>query len=133
MDALKDLPDMDTKLQTEKGEALCQKIDIFKELMWFAYPQNMAQWHVLKAAQVKDIIKQNKQGKKIASIEDFAIEIDKPNSETTFQNAMGQDSLTRFDQPKKKNKNKKRRSSNTENKNNPNKGHKNKNERKETK
>lgn len=133
MDALKDLPDMDTKLQTEKGEALCQKIDIFKELMWFAYPQNMAQWHVLKAAEVKDIIKQNKQGKKIASIEDFAIEIDKPNAETTFQNAMGQDSLTRFDQPKKKNKNKKRRSSNPENKNNPNKGHKNKNERKETK
>lgn len=139
MDALKDLPDMETKLQTEKGEAICQKIDIFKELMWFAYVGNFAQWHILKADEVKEIIKTNKQGKKIASLEDFAIELDKPEEEKTFQNAMGQDSLTRFDQPKSKNRNKgkKRRPApaNNENKNqnqNPNKGHRNRNEKKDT-
>ncbi|MES2812276.1 MAG: regulatory iron-sulfur-containing complex subunit RicT [Bacteroidota bacterium] len=105
MDALKEIPDMETRLKTEKGDAICQKIDIFKELMWFAYTDSMGQWHVMKVADVKEILAQNKQGKKVASIEDFVFEEEKPETEKTFQNAMGQDSLTRFDQPKSKNKN----------------------------
>jgi cell fate regulator YaaT (PSP1 superfamily) len=107
MDALKEIPDMETKLATEKGDAICQKIDIFKGLMWFAYIGNFAQWHILKVDQVKEILEQNKQKIKVASLEDFAIEVEKPAVEKTFQNAMGQDSLTRFDQPKKSNKNSK--------------------------
>jgi cell fate regulator YaaT (PSP1 superfamily) len=107
MDALKSIPDMETKIATEKGDAVCQKIDIFKGLMWFAYVGNYAQWHILKVEQVQEIIAQNKQKVKVASLEDFAIEIEKPAVEKTFQNAMGQDSLTRFDQPKKSNNNKK--------------------------
>jgi cell fate regulator YaaT (PSP1 superfamily) len=109
LDALKDFPDMETKLQTEKGEALCQKVDIFKELMWFAYVGNNAVWHVLKVSEVKEILGLNKQGKKVASLEDFAFEEDKGEVEKTFLNAMGQDSLTRFDQPKKRNKSKKKK------------------------
>ncbi|AMA47971.1 PSP1 domain-containing protein [Flavobacterium covae] len=105
MDALKDFPDMETKLQTDRGEATCQKIDIFKELMWFAYPDSMAIWHMLKVSEVKEIIDLNKQGKKVATLEDFVYEEEKETAEKTFQNAMGQDSLTRFDQPKKRNKN----------------------------
>ncbi|MBP9792860.1 MAG: hypothetical protein KBC56_02560 [Flavobacterium sp.] len=105
MDALKEIPDMETRLKTERGDAICQKIDIFKELMWFAYLESMGQWHVMKVADVKEIIAQNKQGKKVASIEDFVFEEEKIETEKTFQNAMGQDSLTRFDQPKSKNKN----------------------------
>jgi len=110
MDDLKVIPDMETKLSTEKGDAICQKIDIFKGLMWFAYIGNFAQWHILKVAEVKEIMEQNKKKIKVAALEDFAIEVEKPEVEKTFQNAMGQDSLTRFDQPKKKNKpNKNRR------------------------
>ncbi|MCL9809890.1 PSP1 domain-containing protein [Flavobacterium luminosum] len=105
LDALKDLPDMDTKLYTEKGDAVCQKIDIFKGLMWFAYTDNFAHWHVIKAEQVKEIIALNKQKTRVSSLEDYALEAEKPEVEKTFQNAMGQDSLTRFDQPKKKSKN----------------------------
>ena len=109
MDALKDFPDMDTKLYTEKGDAVCQKLDIFKGLMWFAYTDNYAHWHVLKTTEVKEIISKNKQKIKVASLEEFAVEEEKPEVEKTFQNAMGQDSLTRFDQPKKKKSNNKKR------------------------
>lgn len=109
MDALKSIPDMETRLKTEKGDAICQKIDIFKELMWFAYTDSMANWYVLKVAEVKEILEQNKAGKKVGSLEDFVFEEEKAEVEKTFQNAMGQDSLTRFDQPKKKNKNKKKK------------------------
>lgn len=107
MDALADFPDFETKLHTEKGSAICQKMDIFKGLMWFAYPENFAQWHVLKIEQVKEIIAENKEKRKVTAIEDYAIEAEAPEKE--FTNAMGQESLTRFDQPKKKrNRNKKR-------------------------
>jgi len=106
LDALKDFPDFDTKLHTEKGDAICQKQDIFKGLMWFAYTDNFANWHVLKTEQVREIVAQNKQKIRVSSLEDFAIEI-VVEQEANFNNAMGQESLTRFDQPKKsKNKNK---------------------------
>ena len=104
MDALKGFPDFDTKLMTEKGEAVCRKQDIFKGLMSFAYIGNFGAWHVIKVAQVQEIIAQNKQKIKVSGLEDFAIEVEKIAVEKTFQNAMGQDSLTRFDQPKKSNK-----------------------------
>lgn len=101
LDALKGFPEMDTKLYTEKGDAICQKLDIFKGLMWFAYPDNFAHWHVLKVDQVKEIIALNKDKKKVASLEDYAVE-EVESVEKNFQNVVGQDSLTRFDQPKKK-------------------------------
>ncbi|RDI07916.1 stage 0 sporulation family protein [Flavobacterium sp. AG291] len=102
LDALKGLPDMDTKVFTEKGDAVCQKVDIFKGLMWFAYTNNMAHWHVLKADQVKEIVELNKLKQRVSSLEDYAVEEVAPEVEKTFQNAMGQDSLTRFDAPKKR-------------------------------
>lgn len=110
MDALKGFPSMDTKLSTEKGDAICQKQDIFKGLMWFAYTTDFANWHVLKIEQVKEIIAENKLKNKVTSLEDFAIEIVQ-EPEKHFNNAMGQESLTRFDQPRKKRKpNKKNKS-----------------------
>lgn len=110
LDALKDFPDLDTKLYTEKGNANCQKVDIFKELMWFSYENQPAHWYVLSVADVKEILSQNKQKIRVSAIEDFVVETTK-EIEKNFQNVVGQDSLTRFDQkPKKKNnKNKKRR------------------------
>jgi cell fate regulator YaaT (PSP1 superfamily) len=103
LDALKGFPDMDTKLYTEKGDAVCQKVDIFKGLMWFAYFDNMAHWHVLEVDQVKEIVALNKQKERITALEDYAVEAEE-SVEKTFQNAVGQDSLTRFDAPKKRNK-----------------------------
>lgn len=107
MDALKDFPEFDTKIQTEKGIAICQKQDIFKGLMWYAYPENFAQWHVLKVEQVKEIIAENKKGNRVTAIEDYALDLT-PETGPDFTNSMGQESLTRFDQPKKKKRPKKR-------------------------
>lgn len=101
LDALKGFPEMETRLYTEKGDAVCQKLDIFKGLMWFAYTDNYAHWHVLKVEQVKEIMAQNKEKKRVASLEDYAVE-EVASVEKNFQNVVGQDSLTRFDQPKKK-------------------------------
>lgn len=116
LDALKGLPDMDTKIYTEKGDAFCQKIDIFKGNMWFAYTNNMAHWHMINAEQVKEMIALNKQKQRVASLEDYVTETVPEAVEKNFQNAVGQDSLTRFDAPKRKKKpNKKRKPSNDKN------------------
>ena len=116
LDALKDMPDMDTKLYTEKGDAYCQKIDIFKEIMWFSYANAPAQWLVLPVAKVKEIVAINKKKERVAALEDYVVETVQ-EVEKKFENVVGQDSLTRFDQPKKKNnnKNKKRKPSNFKN------------------
>ena len=76
--------------------------------MWFAYTNDFANWHMLKIEQVNEIIAENKLKNKVASLEDFAIEVVQ-EPEKHFNNAMGQESLTRFDQPKKKNKSNKKR------------------------
>ncbi len=101
MDALRDFPDPETRLMTEKGMAVCQKQDIFKGLMWYAYTDNFANWHTLKIEQVREIIAENKENRKVASLEDYVIEAEvEPRAD--FNNAMGQESITRFDQPRKK-------------------------------
>ena len=121
LDALKHMPDMDTKLYTEKGDAFCQKIDIFKEIMWFSYANNPAHWHVIPVAQVKEILAVNKKKERVASLEDYVVE-EAIQVEKTYQNVVGQDSLTRFDQPVKKNKNNNKRKKNFKKKPNEPKG-----------
>ena len=101
MDALKDFPSADTVLHTEKGVAQCQKIDIFKELMWFTYKENMANWYVLSTSKVKEIIALNKKGEKITTVEDYTVET-KLSTEAEYKDSIGQESLTRFDTPKRK-------------------------------
>lgn len=100
MEALEEFPKMDVKLMTEKGKAQCQKIDIFKGLMWFSYEEEFMNWHELAVAKVNEIIAINKKGKKVASLEEF-IEEKEIDDKELFNNVVGQDSLTRFDQPRK--------------------------------
>lgn len=106
LDALKDFPSMEIKLMTEKGEAVCQKQDIFKGLMWYVYTNNTTNWHVLNTEQVHEIIAENKKNKKVISLENYSIETT-VEPEKNFNNAMGQESLTRFDSSKRKSKRKK--------------------------
>lgn len=105
MDALKEFPKTDTWLQTEKGTAVFQKMDIFKGLVWYAYKDNPMQWHQLEVKRANEIIEHNKEKKKVQSLEDFAFVIDlAKEDEKVFANVVGQDSLTRFDKAKKKRK-----------------------------
>ncbi|SHG78412.1 PSP1 domain-containing protein [Winogradskyella jejuensis] len=105
LDALKAFPKSDKKLQTEKGTAVCQKTDIFKGLMWYAYEGEWMNWHVISTNQANEIIELNKKGKKVASLEEYAAE-HQEDTKVEFENVVGQDSLTRFDSPKRNNRRK---------------------------
>ncbi|GAB4154119.1 MAG: regulatory iron-sulfur-containing complex subunit RicT [Winogradskyella sp.] len=108
LDALKAFPKNDTKLYTEKGTAICQKTDIFKGLLWYAYEGEWMNWHVITTEQANEIIAKNKRKEKVTSLEEYAAEHIQ-DTKTEFENVVGQDSLTRFDNPKSKKKRKKNR------------------------
>lgn len=116
--ALKSFPKMETKLQTEKGVGVCQKIDIFKGHLWYAYKGEWMNWHLLTTEQANEIISLNKAKKPVSSLEDYAHEEKAEAPEKVFENVVGQDSLNRFDRPnQKKGRNKSRSKKN----NNPKK------------
>ncbi|MBZ9730443.1 hypothetical protein LB467_12175 [Salegentibacter sp. JZCK2] len=111
LEALKTFPRTDTKLFTKKGTAVCQKIDIFKGVLWYAYEGEWMNWHQLTAEQANKIIASNRKKEDVASLEEFEVQI-QLEEKRDFNNVVGQDSLTRFDKPKgqhKKHKSKKRR------------------------
>jgi len=108
LDALKIFPKTDKWLQTNKGTAIFQKMDIFKGLLWYAYKDNPMHWVTLEATQANEIIALNEEGKKVDSLEMYASKFEVTLAENkTFTNVVGQDSLTRFDKNKGKNKRKK--------------------------
>lgn len=122
LEALEEFPKTDVKLITQKGRATCQKIDIFKGLMWFSYENEFMTWHELPVQRVNEIVALNNEGKKAASLEQY-IEEKKIDEKDLFNNVVGQDSLTRFDEPKgrrtnrRKNKSKNRNRGQKRNKN----------------
>lgn len=127
LDALKSFPKTDIKLKTEKGTAVCQKTDIFKGHLWYAYEGEWMNWHKITTEQANEIIALNKKGEAVQSLEEYTLELNE-DTKTEFGNVVGQDSLTRFDSPKgnRKRKNNKRKN-NKRAKNNKRKPQGNKN------
>lgn len=107
LDALKPFPKQDVVLQTEKGEAVFVKMDIFKKHLWYTYKSDNFKWYRLTLDQVLEIIDLNKNNEKSMSLEDYESDVVE-TKKIDFEDAVGQDSLTRFDTPKK---NKRRRKS----------------------
>ncbi|WP_242092332.1 PSP1 domain-containing protein [Aestuariivivens sediminicola] len=115
LDALEEFPKTDIKLLTGKGTAVCQKIDIFKGFMWYAYEGEWMNWHKITAQQANEIIEINKKGKSVASLEEYVSDL-MEDTKSEFENVVGQDSLTRFDNPRRRNKRKNKRNSRNNNK-----------------
>jgi cell fate regulator YaaT (PSP1 superfamily) len=107
LDAIKDIPDANTKLETKKGRAFHQKTDIFKRIMWFSYFDDPGNFIPLTIERVNEIIEMNKLGEKP---DDINLKKEVPKIKLPdFENVVGQDSLTRFDNTKKKKKKKKKK------------------------
>ena len=106
-EALKALPRADIKLKTEKGDAYHVKTDVFKHLMWYAYPGEGA-LVVLTPEQARKIQQMNKNGNIPRDLKEFAFEVEK-EVEIGFENVVGQDSLNRFENKQKNRKKKKKK------------------------
>jgi cell fate regulator YaaT (PSP1 superfamily) len=97
LDALSKFPDTTKNLQTKVGEAYFMKMDIFKEVLWYANPTpGNNEWLAIKLEDVKTIMALNENGEKPESLDDFNVN-NAQAEETTYENVVGQDELTRFD------------------------------------
>ena len=120
LDALKEFPKQDLVLKTERGEAIFVKMDIFKQLLWYTYKDESYKWYKLSLDQVQEIIELNEAEELGASLEEYESEVLEEPKEN-FENVVGQDSLTRFDKPKKPRRNRKRAKKANSNKHKQNK------------
>lgn len=62
MDALKEIPTIEGRIKTKRGDAILQKTDIFKRMMWFGYAGEESIWIPVTCDRVKEIIDLNKKG-----------------------------------------------------------------------
>ncbi|RKF05058.1 cell fate regulator YaaT (PSP1 superfamily) [Tenacibaculum lutimaris] len=107
LDALQSFPKQDKVLKTEKGDAVFVKMDIFKKLLWYTYKEESFKWYKLSLDQVQEIIELNKNNELALPLEEYELEIAE-ETPIDFENVVGQDSLTRFDTPKKGRNNRRR-------------------------
>lgn len=100
LDAVSKIPRVTEPLNLEDGLAYLMKTDILKGIMWFSYDHSsMANMKSLKAREVREIIMLNKKGQKGASIME-----EKEQKNPEFKSAVGEDSISRFDNEKSKKK-----------------------------
>ena len=102
LDAQTRIPNVTEPLEFEDGPAYLVKTDILQETMYFSYEKgSLSNLYALSADEVREIIMMNRNGERPESLK-FEPEPAGPQ----FISAVGDDSITRFDKPKKsKNKN----------------------------
>ena len=97
VEAYKEFPDSNTKLQTKKGAAVHMKTDIFRRMMWYSVQGDLGNSFVgLKLDRIKEIIELNKRGVEVEDLMGYVEQV-VIEKEPDFDNVVGQDSLTRFD------------------------------------
>ena len=106
MDAQTRIPKVTNPLEFEDGLAYLMKTDILKEVMYFSYDStSLANLYPLDASEVREIIKMNRNG-----IRPESLKGDPEPRMPEFVTAVGDDSITRFDEARKRKKKKKHRS-----------------------
>ncbi len=98
LDAHSRIPKVSEPLEFEDGHAYLVKTDILREIMYFSYDKSsMADVYALDAAQVREIIRMNRAGERPESLRS-----EPEPSLPEFVTAVGDDSITRFDNVGKK-------------------------------
>jgi cell fate regulator YaaT (PSP1 superfamily) len=99
-EALKDFPSSKMQLKTKKGSVKCVKLDVFKGVMYYFNSESHSDLIELPIEGVKQIIELNKKGEVPVSFDEFTIneEVD----EVSFEDAMEQDNIDRFDKKQDK-------------------------------
>lgn len=104
LDALDGIPPLESTFETEKGTALCVKVDVFKKEMWFTYESTGVNWFKFTVKQASEFIEQSKNGQKTAPLEELSKEL---IEEKKSVDVIEENSLERFEN-KNRNRNRKR-------------------------
>ncbi len=104
VDAKQRLPKVSGPLHLEDGDVYLVKTDILKGTMWFSYEERGQEAYPLDREKVIEIQKLNSEGQLGSSLSSSTKE-----KVVDFKSAAGEDSITRFDDVRKKKGNKNRR------------------------
>ncbi|GAB3827943.1 hypothetical protein GCM10028895_40820 [Pontibacter rugosus] len=104
MDALKDIPTVNRPLQTQQGDAILQKTDIFKRMMWFGYKGDN-NWYPVPVERVQEIQELNAKG---VPVETLLLEVEEEPKQNEFVTQV-EGSLERLDDKYKAKKKKKKK------------------------
>ncbi|MBQ6254799.1 MAG: hypothetical protein IJK05_09180 [Bacteroidales bacterium] len=97
LDAQTRIPKVTEPLEFEDGPAYLVKTDILQEIMYFSYEKgSLTNVYPLSAGEVREIIMMNRNGERPESLK-----FDPEPMGPQFISAVGDDSITRFDKPKK--------------------------------
>ena len=98
LDAQSRIPRVQGPLEFEDGLAYLRKTDILREIMYFSYDRNSdADLYTLDASEVREIIEMNRNGERPESLR-----TEPEPAAPEFVTAVGDDSISRFDAPKRK-------------------------------
>ncbi|MBQ6771605.1 MAG: hypothetical protein IJP44_11590 [Bacteroidales bacterium] len=76
VDALKAFSDPNIVLRFKSGDAVHQKNDVFKGIMWYSYTSDKNNIMAIPVDKVREIIALNKKGQKPEKLEDFAVTVE---------------------------------------------------------
>lgn len=109
-DARSCMPNVRQPLEAMDGNYYLVKSDVLRQVMWFTTdPQSQALQVPLSAHEVMRIQEMNRRGEKPDSLSGRSMSAPKDKQEHTFEDVVGQDSLTRFDKTRKTGKGKKQK------------------------
>ena len=109
IDAQADFPDTSIPLETEQGKAYHSKTDVFRRIIWYSFEKDNenAVFIPLDVDVVKEIIRLNRQGTIVKDFEASNVSGMLMKEPTiNYQNAVGEDSINRFEEKRRKKKKK---------------------------
>ena len=110
MEAVKEFPSPNAKIRTPKGKAVVFKMDIFQRLVYFLQLGEPGSSPIaMNVEDAKELIAASEKGEVVGSLASYEIEEEVDEVDSTFGNVVGQESLTRFDEAKRKRRRNKRK------------------------
>ena len=94
-EALKGFPSTKVKLKSKNGNAKFVKLDVFKGVLFYFNIDNPGDFIEMSIESVNKIIELNKKGESPLNFKEFIV--DTEQKEVSFEDAMGQDNISRFD------------------------------------
>jgi cell fate regulator YaaT (PSP1 superfamily) len=105
VEAVKDFPSPNAKIKLKEGRAFVFKMDIFKRLVYLMAPDGATNGPVAVTLEdMHELLEMNKRGEYPHSLTEFALEEGPDEVDETYSNVVGQDSLTRFDEQRRRRK-----------------------------
>ena len=105
VESVKEFPSPNAKIKLKEGRAFVFKMDIFKRLVYLIAPDGPTNGPVAVTLEdMNELLEMNKRGEYPHSLTEFALEEGPDEVDEVYSNVVGQDSLTRFDEQRRRRK-----------------------------